>query len=499
MADVFDRSGAPRLLAGSLWFLFFMIVGGGVWWLLTVALSRRYGPEGYGIFNTAASLTNFAWIIIFGGVYEGLIKYGSEYLNKNRDKMLTYFASSINYLSVIGAMLCIILVLLSLLMNDLQMRIFTITMAVFLLFSGFKDSIASIVGSLQKTDYLSLIESSRLFFVFLAGVFFISLALPVVYTPFLLLVGLFGQLLLSIYLLRNCLLKSFWFKLKDLLKQKTSFKLFKEVYIFGLFISLGMISFNVMKSLDVLVLKLFFDYESVGIYSVADGYSSLLFYVTSIALPLIPAISEAYAKKNKKLLKEYIDIAIKYSLIIGILLTILVMTAAERFVIDVYGRAFAPAVLPLRILMIGTLMLMLSYNFASVLIGIGQAKLSGKIFLGAAVQYIVSLFVLVPLFGFVGAAAALTLTGLSTMLFVPYYVHKLTKVAMLEDVWKLAVAAAATFLFLYLAPKFSVWVVLADAAVGIVAFAYLLYLTGYVSEKDLKLLRVASTSFRLKK
>ena len=61
----------------------------------------------------------------------------------------------------------------------------------------------------------------------------------------------------------------------------------------------------VMKSLDIPILTFFFGLTNVelgltyvGIYSVADTASSVLFSMTAFALPIIASVSEAWAKKD---------------------------------------------------------------------------------------------------------------------------------------------------------------------------------------------------------
>lgn len=502
MEDVFEDRGTTRLVAGSIWFLVFMTLGGALGVVWTILLSRFYGPAGYGIFNTAFSFHTFAWIAVFGGLYQGLIKYGSEYAARGKGKLQTYFASAIKYTSLLGIGVCILLLLVARYLpetvGDSTTRIIIIAVAFSLLFSGAKDGIAAIIGSVQKNDYLSIINSSKLTIIFFAGLAFIVTGMRMNFSPLVIALASAGQLVVSIHFLKIYIKSSFWFRLGKILRHKTSFKLFKEAYVFGLFISVGIIAFNVMKSLDIIVLKLFLDYTDVGIYSVADLYSSILFYMTSFALPLIPAISEANARGEKRLLAEYVKTALKYSLMIGLPLTIILMMLSEPLIVNIYGKAFSPAVTPLRILIVGTFMLMLSYNLSSILVGLGHAKLSGELMFAAATQYILLLFLLIPSYKFVGAALALTLTGFSSVLLVPYYVKKVTEINLYEGLWKVGIAIIATMLFLASVPKTNLIVTIVDAFLGTSIFFALLYLTGYMTKDDIEMLRVAFESFRVR-
>lgn len=499
MDDVFEQTGSTRLVAGSIWFLVLMLFGGFFGWLWSVLLSRSHGPEGYGIFNLAFSLHTFAWVVFFSGLYQGLMKYGSEFVAKERSKLRLYLATSITYMSFLGMGACALLLSIIFFLADPVTILIVISVALSLLSSSVKDGITAIIGAAQRNNYLSVITSSKLALIFFVGLGFILLGFEKIFSPIVIVLACFGQLLVGVYFLKKYLRSSFWFELVEVAKQKTSFRLFKEIYKFGFVISLGIIAFNVMKSLDVIALKLFFDYADVGIYSVADFYSSILFYMTSFAFPLIPAISEASVNKKQELVGEYMQIALRYSILIGLLLTIILIALAEPLVVDIYGQAFAAAVTPLRILVVGTFMLMLSYNLSSIFVGLGHARASSKFMLIAAVQYILLLFLLIPTLKFVGAALSLTLTGLSSMLLVPYYLKKLTKVNLYEGLWKVGIAAGVTTVFLLIVPKGNFVFAIFDALLAVGIFLFLLYKLGYMTKSDVEMLKTAAGSFRIRR
>lgn len=501
VGDVFDRSGPTRLVVGGAWFLILMILAGVFWWLWSVVVSRVYGPIGYGIFNTAASLHNFAWVFIFGGLFQGLMKYGSEYVAKSGWKLGSYFSTGLKYLTAIGIVMFILLSMFASNIEDPIMKIMVLTIAVSFLFTGTKDALASIIGSFQKSDHLSIVNSSRAIVTLVGGLVLVAVGAPSYMLPVLLAVGTACQLGLCIYFLRFRLRKLIPFNVAALFRNSVLWSFgeareFGKILAFGFFVSLGAISFNVMKSLDIIVLKMFFDYSGVGVYSVADTTSSILFFMTSFSLPVIPAIAEAHAKKDRKLLEEYVKVAVKYPLLIGLPLTLVILTMAEPFVLGIYGPAFAEAVVPLQILIIGTFMLMLGYNLSSILVGVGKPKLSGALMIVAAVQYIVSLFILAPPLGFVGAALALTITGVTSMLLVPYYLKKVLKVSVYSGLHKVLLSATAMALVLFIVPKSNPFFILFGIIGGVAAFLSLLRLMGYLTSEDFEMMRTAGGTFK---
>jgi O-antigen/teichoic acid export membrane protein len=266
------------------------------------------------------------------------------------------------------------------------------------------------------------------------------------------------------------------------------FQNFKYIMFFGLFVSIGKISFSVMKSLDIVVLNLFFDYENVGIYSVADTASSLLFYMTAFSIPIISAISEAWKKKDDELMKEYVKISVKYPLLIGVPLTISIFALAEPLILGIYGTEFEAAVIPLQILIVGTFLLMFGYTLSAVLVGIGKPKLSGGLMAFAAVQYIFSLYVLAPAFGFEGAALALTLTGITSLFLIPFFIRYYLKINVFSGIYKILVSGAVFAIILIYTPKSDLATLSLGYAAGLAAFIISLKVTGYIDKEDITML-----------
>jgi len=372
-----------------------------------------------------------------------------------------------------------------------------LSLAFAFLFSGTKDSLSSIIGSLHKSKQLSIIQSSGFYAVSIIGTIFAVFALPTNLLPVLVVVAPVCQLLLCVYFLRPYI-KDLISSNIDLFTNKNrkysileDLKQFKHILIFGFSISVGKISFMIMKSLDIPILILFFDYSNVGVYSVADAVSSVLFSMTAFSLPIISSMSEAWTKKDDTLMEKYVKISVKYPLLLGLPLTVIIFALAEPIVVGIYGTVFRGAVIPLQILIIGTFLLMFGYTLSSVLIGIAKPKLAGMIMAGAAAQYIFSLFILVPLFGLTGAAISLTLTGVTSLVLIPIFVKHHLKTDVFSGLPKLLFSGAILAVILLLIPKSNFLILISGLIAGIAVYVILLYYTGYVNQEDIKILKTA--------
>jgi O-antigen/teichoic acid export membrane protein len=495
MGEDLDNSGSGRLVSGGVWFLGLMLLSGIFWLLLGVQVTRAYGPSGYGLFNMAQSVFDFMWAFIFGGIFEGLIHFGSGYLANKGSNISHYFSNYVRYLTAMSLIIFIFLSILSFQTSDIILRIILLSLAISFLFSGTKDSLASILGSLQKGKQLSIINSSGFYVVSILGIIVIMLNFPFHLLPILIIFAPVCQLLLCMYFLRKYLkdLVSFnvnFFankKIKDLILG--DLKQFKHILTFGVSVSIGKISFMVMKSLDIPVLNLFFNYATVGVYSVADTASSVLFSMTAFSLPIISSVSEAWAKKDDVQLEKYAKISVKYPLILGIPLTVIIFTLAEPIIIGIYGVAFQGAVMPLQILIIGTFLLMFGYTLSSILIGIRRPKISGILMACAAAQYIFSLFVLVPILGLNGAALSLSLTGITTLILIPIFIRHNLKTDIFSGVPKVLFSGAIMAGILILIPKSNNVLLILGTVASLLIYILLLRYTGYINQEDIELLK----------
>lgn len=488
------NTGTRRLVSGGFWFLALMLLSGVFWLVLGIEIGGTYGPEGFALFNIAYSIFDFMWALFFGGLFEGLIHFGACYLTEKNANLARYFSKYVRYLTGMSVVMFLILATASIFATDMIMKITLLSLAVAFLFSGTKDSLASIMGSLHHSKQLSIIQSSGFYAATILGTILIMLKFPYDLLPVLVVVAPICQLVLCMYFLRPYLKDLFLLnveyykskKLKDTIKD--DFKEFRHILIFGFSISIGKISFMIMKSLDIPILNLFFNFTDVGIYSVADTISSVLFTMTAFALPIISSISEAWTQNDKEMMKKYVNISVKYPLILGLPLTIVIFALAEP-IVGIYNPEFAGAVMPLQILIIGTFLLMFGRTLSSILIGVGKAKLSGLLLATAAIQYLVSIFILVPIFGINGAAISLTLTGITSLILIPIFIRRNLKVEMFPGLHKLLAAGAVSSAILLLLPKDNPIIVAIGTIASMAAYGAIVYYTGYIDKEDIDMLR----------
>jgi O-antigen/teichoic acid export membrane protein len=495
MVDTRDSSGLGRLVSGGAWFLGFMVLSGAFYLVWGVVVSRVYGPVGYGVWSMAQSVFDFVWAFSFGGVFEGLIHFGAGYLAKPGANLSRYFSDYVRYLTGLGGVLCVVFAVVAVQVTDVVVRIVLLSLAFAFLFSGLKDGLASIIGAQQRSKHLSTLNSARFLAVLLFGGVLILLDQPFRRLPILVFVATAGQLLLCLFYVRpyfTALVRhnvAFFRRLNLRRTLLDDLRRLRHLFVFGFFVSMRKIAFNVMKSLDITVLKLFFDYADVGVYSAADAASSILFSMAAFSLPIISSISTAWTTQDHALLERHVRIAVKYPLLIGVPLTAIILTLASPIVVGIYGPAFRDAIVPLQILIVGTFLLMFGYTLSSILIGVGKPRIPGVLMAGAAAQYILSLFLLTPVLGFEGAAIALTLTGVTSLILLPFFIRDTLRINVFAGIHKVLFAGAALAAVLLLIASASLPLLAAGTVAGVVLYVALLRYTGYISQEDVDVLK----------
>jgi len=498
MTKSWVKSGPGRLVSGGAWFLGLMTLSGVFWLILGIQISRTYGPQGFGLFSTASSVFDFMWAFIFGGFFEGLIHFGTTHLTQKDANIAKFFSKYVRYLTIMSLVVFAVFSLLSLNVSSNIQRIFILSLAFAFLFVGTKDALSSLLGSLHKSRELSSINSVGFYVITIVGLIFVLLNLPSELLPVLITFGPICQMMLCLYFTRSYIKDLISYNYDFFAKRKIKHALledlreYKKILFFGFSVSIGKISFMVMKNLDIPFLGLFYNLSNVGVYSVADTASSVLFSMTAFALPIISSISEAWAKKDWDEIQKCVAISVKLPLVLGLALTMIIFVLAEPIVREIFGPAFVGAVVPLQILIIGTFLLMFGYTLSSILIGIGKPKLSGTLMAVAAMQYIVSIFILVPLFGLNGAAVSLTLTGVTSLVLIPLYIRRNLKIEVFSGLWKVLISGTVLGVLLMVIPKFDFFVVLLGTAGSCVVYSLLLYYMGYITVQDIKTLKTAT-------
>jgi O-antigen/teichoic acid export membrane protein len=167
---------------------------------------------------------------------------------------------------------------------------------------------------------------------------------------------------------------------------------------------------------DYILLRVFGDASTVGIYSVAVGQAELLWILpTAVGFVLFPRVAALVRDDSERAARETAAV-LRWNVLLtsaGALVLAVLATPLTRIV---YGDAFVPAVTPLRILLVGIVASSFLQVLSSLLLGTGRLRLMILTTAGGFALNLGCNLVLIPRYGMKGAAASsafsYTVTGL---------------------------------------------------------------------------------------
>jgi len=241
------------------------------------------------------------------------------------------------------------------------------------------------------------------------------------------------------------------------------------------------------------------------------------FFATSLSLALVPAISEAVAQRQHRLIASRSEVAIRLTFLLGLPASFGLALLAEPINVMLYGDGNGTEALAVQSFTI--LFATLSISSAGILQGLGRVMRPARnLFIGVLVKLVLNL-VLVPIWGIAGAALSTVLAYLVAMVLNVLAVKKYTgaEIGLRQTVLKpfisvliMSVAVLAVewganaLLSSFSGPERLLHTIVGLVSVGSGALVYLLALlkTGGLTRSDIQYLpkgkRIASLLARLR-
>lgn len=181
-------------------------------------------------------------------------------------------------------------------------------------------------------------------------------------------------------------------------------KYIRKLFKFSLKGHLGVIIQKLNLKFDILLLAYLFSFELVGYYSISLLFAQTILYVPdSIAIFLYPKISKSNDLKFS--LNTTLQIN-RISTFVIFVIAIILAIFSELLITYIYGFNFVKSVLPLLILLIGSIFFSTVKIITKLSTGIGFPLVGTKISIVGIVFNIPLLILLVPRFDIIGAAIA---------------------------------------------------------------------------------------------
>jgi O-antigen/teichoic acid export membrane protein len=371
--------------------------------VITVLLGRYLGAGDLGLYRMTSTIYGIAMMIAAIGIPGAMIKYVAEF-KEDRTKFNQTVSSGI----ITSLFLGIIFIALFYFSSGIFAEIFNMPRLVellkilspvfpFALISGALLGLLNGTREMKKYGMATIIQS----------ILMVIVTVPLIYYGFGVAGAVFGVVLSSV---GSCLFL--------ILVTKNHFEITFGEYIpttkkmlkFGVqvFGATGMNMINYQA--DILLIGYFLIATDVGYYAVAVGLSRFFWIIPgSIQTITYPTASEYWAKNNHSALHKMIDKVMKYNACILLPIGLGVGFFANDIVTLIFGEGFIYAVLPMLILLVGTVISSIVVRAIGASISaVGRPDLSLKVGCISAIVNIILNVLLIPILGISGAAIATT-------------------------------------------------------------------------------------------
>ncbi len=187
----------------------------------------------------------------------------------------------------------------------------------------------------------------------------------------------------------------------------------REILIFGVQI-FGTNAINVINyQADTIMIGYFLTATDVGYYGVAVSFTKFFWIIPSaIQTITYPATSEYWKTKNIQALQTMIDKSMKYAALMLIPIGLGVGFFAREIILILFKKGFNNSILPMLILITGTVIYGIIISIGGSISGAGRPDLGVRVVAISAAVNIVLNALFIPYYGISGAAVA-TLISLS--------------------------------------------------------------------------------------
>lgn len=205
-----------------------------------------------------------------------------------------------------------------------------------------------------------------------------------------------------------------WAKAKSLLSSSKS-------YI------LASLMASIYASTDKLMLKQMLGDADVGYYSLAVSLSTMFAFVLSAVIDSVyPTIVQAKTRSEAEFEKRN---RLLYMLVFygAVVMSLVIALGAKPIITVLYGEQYLPAIAPVRVVVWYTAFSYLGVARNAWVVCENKQKYLKYLYLGAALANVVLNYLLIPIWGTVGAAAASLATQVITIVFMPACIPALRK------------------------------------------------------------------------
>jgi O-antigen/teichoic acid export membrane protein len=360
--------------------------------LLSILLTRELGPEGFGLFSSlivipliVVSITNLG------------IRGASIYMLGQKKYAEQDVVSSILALFLMSALAGVILSFISYQVYDdpdFRLSLIGLVLAVI----PFRLSLVYIGGIFIGKDEIKKANQVNwpinLLNLAFAALLVWGLGLKV---PGALVSVLVANILVSAY--------GFYILSKHYrIRVRFDFAIIKKLFLLGILYSASFFIIMLNFRVDIILLQRMTDLKEVGLYSLGVQIAEQLWQIP-LAISIIIFSRTANAENPAGMTGKTLSLT-RVSLVLSTILSLIIAVIAPWVIPPVFGEDFTPSIILLQALLPGVILMVVFRVLSGQIAGMGKPQLSIYVFAPALVLNIILNFILIPLYGAMGAVIA---------------------------------------------------------------------------------------------
>ncbi len=505
-----SSNGSSKILRGSFLmmvsYLFFRVGG----YLYRFILSRMLGPEGYGLVGLTTPFQGIFQVLSAGGFPPAISKFVAQHnALDEKDMARQVILTSLKFMMVAGTLFGILIFFSADWIANFyfQKPAMVYPLQAVALITPFSVIVGALRGAFQGVYKMELVVASRA----VEQVFMIGMAVVFVSIGFYAAGAVLGTALgfIASSLVSLILLKKYVWTLFPKPVNKISFKdelaLLKTLLVFSIPVAITALSEMAIYDVGPLVIGRYLPAQDAGYYTTADPIARLPLIISlSVAAVILPAASEAASLKDKVLLENYITQSYRYVVLLVFPLCVGIAIFAQPLLGLLFGSDYIFGAPVLSILVVGMTFYTLFMVSSSIIQGMGYPRLPMIILILGTVLNIILNFLMVPMYGIIGAAIATTIVAFLIMIVILWKTCHITKISLpYLDFAKIGFATAIMGLSIYFIPRIDLELfgtvidlgLLAAIIIAPIVYTIVFALIGGFTKRDIRVIRRYSKKF----
>ena len=384
-------------------------------YLIHVGLARKLGPAEYGLFGIVSSL----YLLSTAFLTTGIPRAAARAIASNPKETDSIMHSAIKLQLIFASIISLLYLVLAFFIAPVILHDQSITKYIILVgLSSIPFGVVILYQNglfngqrLFKKQALTLIAHSLLRVIFVFVTIFIGGKVFGVFIAFFLAALL--TIFLCFYINKN----------KETPIQNYPYL---KIISFATPLTIAAVALTFIRDGNVLIIKsILHDNVLAGLYTSALTLSDLPYLVfAGVSLTLMPSIAKAIAENNILLTKKYISQTLRYLLLFLLPLIALLAANAKVFLHFFFSDQYASATPILQLLALSSLFLIFTLTLTSITTGGGKPTIEMVVYLSMVCVLVPLNIILLPSFGLIGAALALTAATFSSLCVMSVLVYR---------------------------------------------------------------------------